>query len=50
MMKEPKSSHLEETKRLMAALGRRPPKPHEDMKIGRTRAVAKKRSKRKKKA
>jgi hypothetical protein len=28
------STDLEGTKRLMAALGRMPPKPHEEMKLG----------------
>jgi hypothetical protein len=28
------SKNFEATKRLMAALGRMPPKPHEDMKLG----------------
>lgn len=28
------SKELDETKRLMAALGRMPPKPHEDMRLG----------------
>jgi hypothetical protein len=27
--------HLAETRRIMAALGRMPPKPHDEMKIGR---------------
>jgi hypothetical protein len=29
---------IEQTKRLMAALGRMPPKPHEEMKVGKLRA------------
>jgi hypothetical protein len=29
-----KHSDLEQTKRLMAALGRMPPKQHKDMKVG----------------
>jgi hypothetical protein len=37
---------LNETKRLMAALGRMPPKPHEDMKLGKTTAKKKTRLKR----
>jgi hypothetical protein len=31
---------LEETKRIMAALMRQPPKPHEDMKLGKPRGKA----------
>jgi hypothetical protein len=37
MAKDP----LEETKRLMGALVRRPPKPHEEMKIGKAKAKPK---------
>ncbi len=33
---------LEETKRLMAALGRMPPKPHVEMKIGKPKAKSSK--------
>jgi hypothetical protein len=35
-----KTPDLEDTKRLMAALGRMPPKPHEEMKLG--KRIAKK--------
>lgn len=31
-------TNLENTKRLMAALGRMPPKPHDEMKLGKTTA------------
>jgi hypothetical protein len=34
--KEP--DRLEATKRLMGALGRMPPKPHEEMKIGKSKS------------
>jgi len=33
-----KTSTLNATKRLMAALGRMPPKPHEEMKLGERKA------------
>ena len=33
-----KTQTLENTKRLMAALGRMPPKPHEEMKLGKNKA------------
>jgi hypothetical protein len=33
-----KQNTLDETKRLMAALGRMPPKPHEEMKLGKRSA------------
>jgi hypothetical protein len=40
---------LEETRRLIAALGRMPPKPHDEMKLGRQRTTKeKKRAPRKK--
>jgi hypothetical protein len=35
-----KDDPLEETKRLMGALVRQPPKPHEEMKLGRSKRVA----------
>jgi hypothetical protein len=37
-----KSPKLEDTKRLMAALGRMPPKPHEEMKLGKPKAKRRK--------
>jgi hypothetical protein len=40
MTKSPSQSNLRDTKRLMAALGRMPPKPHEEMKLGKTKGKA----------
>jgi hypothetical protein len=42
-----KSNGLKGTKELMAALGRMPPKPHEEMKIGKPRATRPANTKRK---
>jgi hypothetical protein len=33
--------NLDKTKQLMAALGRKPPKPHEEMKLGKKRRQGK---------
>jgi hypothetical protein len=50
-MADPKKNELEDTKRLMAALGRMAPKPHSEMKVGKRKAkkakspASKKRSK-----
>jgi hypothetical protein len=38
------TKQLDETKRLMGALVRMKPKPHEDMKVGKKKAKVKKRS------
>ena len=45
MAKEPKEPKgLDETKRLMAALGRMPPKQHKEMKVGKKAKKKKRRS------
>jgi hypothetical protein len=36
-MTKSKDGDLDQTKRLMAALGRMPPKPHEEMKVGKAK-------------
>jgi hypothetical protein len=41
-MTKPKSDAVEETKRLMGALVRMKPKPHEEMKIGKKKPKPKK--------
>ena len=41
-MTRPKNETLADTKRLMAALGRMPPKPHEEMKLGKSKRKKKK--------
>ena len=41
MAKPSKGKDLDETKRLMAALGRMPPKQHKDMKLGKRTAEPK---------
>jgi hypothetical protein len=42
-----KSNDLEDTKRLMGALVRMKPKPHEDMKLGKVKATKKQSTKKK---
>jgi hypothetical protein len=42
-----RSNEIEETKRLMGALVRMKPKPHDEMKIGKAKKTSKNRRKRK---
>jgi hypothetical protein len=41
-MAKKSSDDIDGTKRLMAALGRMPPKPHEEMKVGKPKSKPKK--------
>jgi len=45
MAKDPQSD-IEKTKRLMGALGRMPPKPHDEMKLGKVKVKKRKSSQR----